>query len=111
MLELARPRGPTPDDMLIILPYLRSSIRGRTAFVQINTALRLRLISGSHSASVLSIKGFGGVEAPALLTKISILPNFARAAVTALLTSALLATSAREARALRPKPSISAAVF
>src|SRR4030042_5768558 len=110
MLELASPLLPTPDDMLIILPYLCSTIRGRTALVQMNTALRLRLISGSHSASVLSIQGFGGVEAPALLTKISMLPNFARAAVTALLTSALLVTSARKARALCPKPSISAAV-
>ena len=66
----------------------------------------------SQSSSVLLVNGMpGGAAIPALLTRMSILPNTSRVRSTIIFTSAELVTSLFIANDLRPRPFTTSAVF
>src|SRR5881296_594552 len=104
--------GPAIDAMLTMRPAFRSMKYGVIALHVRKTDLVLTVKVRSQSSSVLFVNGMpGGPAAPALLTRMSILPNVSRVRSTIVLTSAALVTSVFMARTLRPSPLTSPATF
>src|SRR5262245_7671513 len=98
--------------MLTMRPALRSMKCGVIALHVRNTDFVLTAKVRSQSSSVLFVNGMpGGPAAPALFTRMSILPSASRVRSTIVLTSAALVTSVFIARTLRPSPLTSAATF
>src|SRR5262245_46205313 len=98
--------------MFTMRPALRSMKCGVIALQVRKTDLVLTANVRSQSSSVLLVKGMpGGPAAPALLTRMSILPNASRVRSTIVLTSAALVTSVFMATTLRPSPLTSPATF
>src|SRR5438309_8189146 len=104
--------GPAIEAMLTMRPALRSMKCGVIALHVRKTDFVLTAKVRSQSSSVLFVNGIpGGPAAPALLTRMSILPNDSRVRSTIVLTSAALVTSVFIARTLRPSPLTSPATF
>src|SRR5436309_1398077 len=104
--------GPAIDAMLTMRPAFRSMKYGVIALHVRKTDLVLTVKVRSQSSSVLFVNGMpGGPAAPALLTRMSILPNVSRVRSTIVLTSAELVTSVFMARTLRPSPLPAPATF
>src|SRR5437899_7441037 len=104
--------GPAIEAMLTMRPALRSMKCGVIALHVRKTDFVLTAKVRSQSSSVLFVNGMpGGPAAPALLTRMSILPNDSRVRSTIVLTSAALVTSVFMARTLRPSPLTSPATF
>src|SRR5437870_2672997 len=104
--------GPAIEAMLTIRPAFRSMKWGVIALHVRKTDFVLTAKVRSQSSSVLLVKGIpGGPASPALLTRMSILPNVSRTRSTIVLTSAELVTSVFMARTLRPSPLTSPATF
>src|SRR5437667_8843699 len=104
--------GPAIEAMLTMRPALRSMKCGVIALHVRKTDFVLTAKVRSQSSSVLFVNGIpGGPAAPALLTRMSILPNVSRVRSTMALTSAALVTSVFMARTLRPSPLASPATF
>src|SRR5499426_409736 len=98
--------------MFTMRPALRSMKCGVIALQVRKTDLVLTANVRSQSSSVLLVKGMpGGPAAPALLTRMSILPSASRTRSTIAFTSAALVTSVFIAMTLRPSPFTSAATF
>src|SRR3989454_933119 len=98
--------------MFTMRPALRSMKCGVIALHVRKTDFVLTAKVRSQSSSVLFVNGMpGGPAAPALLTRMSILPNDSRVRSTIVLTSAALVTSVFMARTLRPSPLTSPATF
>src|SRR5713101_207129 len=104
--------GPAIEAMLTMRPAFRSMKYGVIALQVRKTDFVLTVKVRSQSSSVLFVNGMpGGPAAPALLTRMSILPNVSRVRSTIVLTSAALVTSVFMARTLRPSPLTSPATF
>src|SRR5213594_4347519 len=104
--------GPAIEAMLTMRPALRSMKCGVIALHVRKTDFVLTAKVRSQSSSVLFVNGIpGGPAAPALLTRMSILPNDSRVRSTIVFTSAALVTSVFIARTLRPSPLTSPATF
>src|SRR5438445_5877436 len=104
--------GPAIEAMLTMRPAFRSMKCGVIALHVRKTDFVLTAKVRSQSSSVLFVNGIpGGPAAPALLTRMSILPNDSRVRSTIVLTSAALVTSVFMARTLRPSPLTSPATF
>ena len=104
--------GPAMDAMLMMRPALRSMKYGAMALHVRKTDFVLTAKVLSQSSSVLLVNGMpGGAAIPALLTRMSILPNTSRVRSTIIFTSAELVTSLFIAKDLRPRPFTSSAVF
>src|SRR5262244_3528433 len=98
--------------MFTMRPALRSMKCDVIALHVRKTDLVLTAKVRSQSSSVLFVNGIpGGPAAPALLTRMSILPNDSRVRSTIVLTSAALVTSVFMATTLRPSPLTSPATF
>src|SRR5215831_2193751 len=98
--------------MFTMRPALRSMKCDVIALHVRKTDLVLTAKVRSQSSSVLFVNGMpGGPAAPALLTRMSILPNDSRVRSTIVLTSAALVTSVFMATTLRPSPLTSPATF
>src|SRR5499425_2792877 len=98
--------------MFTIRPALRSMKGGVIALHVRKTDFVLTAKVRSQSSSVLFVNGIpGGPAAPALLTRMSILPNASRVRSTIVLTSAALVTSVFMATTFRPSPLTSPATF
>src|SRR5512143_1228462 len=92
--------------MLTILPYLALSMVGRTAWQQRNTDFRFMLTIRSQSSAVISTTFFRCAP-PATLTKMSILPQRSKVALTMSSTDFLLVTSLVTAMASVPRSATS----
>src|SRR6266849_1129362 len=104
--------GPAIEAMLTMRPAFRSMKYGVIALQVRKTDFVLTVKVRSQSSSLLFVNGMpGGPAAPALLTRMSILPNVSRVRSTIVLTSAALVTSVFMARTLRPSPLTSPATF
>src|SRR5215471_5234089 len=104
--------GPAIEAMFTMRPAFRSMKCGVIALHVRNTDFVLTANVRSQSSSVLFVNGMpGGPAAPALLTRMSILPNDSRVRSIIVLTSAALVTSVFIATTLRPRPLTSPATF
>src|SRR5262245_13867809 len=98
--------------MLTMRPAFRSMKWDAIALQVRKTDFVLTAKVRSQSSSVLLVKGIpGGPAAPALFTRISILPNVSRVRSIMVFTSAALVTSVFRANTLRPSPFTSPATF
>src|SRR3989442_3925542 len=104
--------GPAIDAMLMMRPLFPSIRYGAIALQVRNTDLVFTANARAQASSVLLVQGIPAhAAAPALLARMSILPNVSRVRSIMALTSAALVTSVFMAATRRPHALISAATF